>query len=261
MRADAVRADAHLHPADHLALAQREVGHAQHQRHHDRTISSRSSPASTAGGPHAGAEQQLRHSQSQIESMQHRAHATFCCAATRSTVIAPNIAPSAAVAGCAAATRTQSAGSLSSMRRSQHRLAAALRARARCRRRASRAARTARAFIAGHRRLRRRAFSAATARGARSRRRSRSALRRCAGCPLPAPARSSRARMLQSVVELRWRCRLPPQRLVAHLLGAVVSKPGEPEQVAQHAQHLPRRTRLAQRLHHAAESSARGLRC
>ena len=34
-RTDPVGADAHLHVADHLALGQREIGHDEHQRHHD----------------------------------------------------------------------------------------------------------------------------------------------------------------------------------------------------------------------------------
>ena len=35
-RADAVRAEADLRPADGLALPQRQVGHAEHQRQHQR---------------------------------------------------------------------------------------------------------------------------------------------------------------------------------------------------------------------------------
>ena len=66
-RPDAVRADAHLHPADDLALGERQVGDAEDQRHgDDDDLHQRPDDRPR------GAEQRLRRCQQRVE----RIHAT-----------------------------------------------------------------------------------------------------------------------------------------------------------------------------------------
>ena len=90
-------------------------------------------------------------------------------------------------------------------------------------------------------------------RAARSGRRSRSARPPPARAPRAAAGRQDRRDAVERVREPRRRSHRRA-RFVAHLLAAVVVEAREPEQVAEHAQHLPRRARFAERLHHRVEA-------
>jgi len=59
------------------------------------------------------------------------------------------------------------------------------------------------------------------------------------------------------------------ERFTLRIFGAVMLEAGQAQQIAQHAQHFPRRTGFTERLHHAgkslhsafgADKSARGFR-
>src|SRR5262249_14931388 len=88
-RTDAVRADAHLDPADHLALGQRQIGHSDDQRDGDGN--------DLGDRPY---ERPPRRSQGLLDSIHY----------VLSSSIRPNIGPSERVEGCPAATRTQPSG-------------------------------------------------------------------------------------------------------------------------------------------------------
>ena len=94
-----VGADANLHPADHLALGERQVGNAQDQRHgDDDDLGERPDD-----GPR-GSEQRLDRCGERIER-----HLQ-----TRSTVMGPDRPPKPQVDGWAAAIRTTPAGTAAS---------------------------------------------------------------------------------------------------------------------------------------------------
>ena len=144
------------------------------------TIATILASVQTAG--HAGPSQRLRIGEQGVEHYT----AAFCCAGTRSTVSSPNIAPSAAVSGRAAASRMQPGGQLvvdGARARPPRRRPGA---RAPDRPRASPSRSESARFIDGDRRRGVAGLLQRSARAARSRRPHRSALRRCARARRPA---------------------------------------------------------------------------
>src|SRR5262249_36237727 len=92
-RTHAIRADAHLDPANHLALGQREIRHTDDQWDRDRDDLRHRPYERPPGRPHR---------------LLDRVHYAL------SSSIRPNIGPSERVEGCPAATRTQPSGTAAS---------------------------------------------------------------------------------------------------------------------------------------------------
>ena len=217
-RADAVRARAQLGEADALALPQRQVGHAAHQRQQQRDDLDQAPDARpTASGPSATLPKWLTDRASRFLR-------------PGSTPTAPNIAPSAAVSAWPAACAPCRLPASASSTRGEISTCSPWRTRTAIAAPSGRARPTARS--AGWPPARaHRPSAAAIRRGAPARRPRRSARRRCApGRPCaPADADGSAAPRLSS------RAARPDgiaERLGAHLLGAVsCSKPGRPSRL------------------------------
>ena len=234
-RPDAVRADAHLHLADHLAL-----GAASGRRR-------RSSAAArwptiltiVHTGSHARAQQAALPG---CEQLVHAVHA-------RSTVTAPDMPSRPQVDGCAAAMRTTPGGTAGSTWRRSTRFTARPGCTLTCAPSAipsssSSAADACRAFgaRASRRLLQRRRAAHQRDRQNRSARRRRARRRRR---PSPAAAITVRVALVSVACDVAV---LPPALRRAPLRDVSKSKPGSFSSVAQHAQHLPCRARVAQRL-------------
>src|SRR4029078_1444758 len=100
-----IRPDSYLTLPDDLALGKGEIGHRENDRHRNREDFRQRPRRGDGICPDQPFEV------GQVHAL------TFCCAATRSSSISPNKAPSPLVSAQAAGMRAQFAGSLSSRRK------------------------------------------------------------------------------------------------------------------------------------------------